>query len=79
VSKFNIHGSVHRNNILSQQDAHVTKFILSDNCSTCFRRYHHPSSGAQTTVTTASGNCYTVIDRVKYTDFPQNIHYQQQM
>jgi hypothetical protein len=30
----------------SQQDTHVTEFILSDNCSTCFG-YHHPSSGAQ--------------------------------
>ena len=55
---------MHRNNILlykSQQDAHVTEFILSDNCSICFGRYHHPSSGAQTTVTTASGNRYTVL------------------
>ena len=43
-----------------QQDAHVTEFILSDNCSTCFGRYYHPSSGAQTTVTTASGNGYAV-------------------
>jgi len=34
----------------SQQDAHATEFILSDNCSTCFGRYYHPSSGAQTTV-----------------------------
>ena len=33
----------------------VTQFILSGNCSTCFGWYHHPSSGAQTTVTTASG------------------------
>ena len=67
---FNIHGSVHRNNILCkfQQDAHVTEFILSDNCSTCFGRHYHPSSGAQTTVTTVSGNCYTVTDRVKFTD-----------
>jgi len=31
----------------SQQDAHAAKFILSDNCSTCFGRHHHPSSGAQ--------------------------------
>jgi hypothetical protein len=34
---FNVHGSAHRNNILvykSPQDAHVTEFILSDNCST---------------------------------------------
>ena len=61
---FNIHGSVHRNNILlykSQQDAHVTEYILSDNCSTCFGRDYHPSSGAQTTVTTAPGNRYTVL------------------
>ena len=36
-------------------------FILSDNCSTCFGRYYNPSSGAQTTVTTASGNRYTVL------------------
>ena len=64
VNKFNVHGSVHRNNILvyeSQQDAHVTEFILSDNFSTCFGRHYHPSSGAQTTVTTVSGNCYTVL------------------
>jgi hypothetical protein len=37
-----------------------TQFILSGNCSTCFGWYHHPSSGAQTTVSTASGICYTV-------------------
>jgi hypothetical protein len=64
VNLYNIHGSVHRNNILlykSQQDAQVTQFILSDNCSTCFGRYYHPSSGAQTIVTTASGNGYTVL------------------
>ena len=30
------------------------------NCSTCFGWYHHPSSGAQTTVSTASGICHTV-------------------
>jgi hypothetical protein len=56
--------SVHRNNILlykSQQYVHVTEFILSDNCSTCFGRYYHPSSGAQTTVTAASGNRYTLL------------------
>jgi len=33
----------------------VTQFILSGNCSTCFGRYHHPSSGTQTTVSAASG------------------------
>ena len=55
---------MHRSNILlykSQQDAYVTEFILSDNCSTCFGRHSRPSSGAQTTVTTASGNRYTVL------------------
>ena len=31
----------------SQQDAHVTEFILSDNCSTCFGRHYHPPSGVQ--------------------------------
>jgi hypothetical protein len=45
----------------SQQDAHVTEFILSDSCYTCFGRYYHPSSRAQTTATTASGNRYTVL------------------
>jgi len=32
-----------------------TQFILSVNCSTCFGWYLHPSSVAQTTVSTASG------------------------
>jgi hypothetical protein len=31
----------------SQQDAQVTEFILSDNCSTCFGRHYHKSSGAK--------------------------------
>ena len=55
---------MHRSNIFvykPQQDAQVTEFILSDNCSTCFGRHYHPSSGAQTTVTTVSGNRYTVL------------------
>jgi len=30
----------------------VTQFILSGNCCTCFGWYHHPSSGAHTTVST---------------------------
>jgi hypothetical protein len=60
---FSIHGSVHCNILLhkTQQDAQVTEFISSDNCSTCFGCHHHPSSGAQTTVTTASGNRYTIL------------------
>ena len=39
----------------------VTQFILSGNWSTCFGWYHHSSSGAQTTVSTTSGICHTVI------------------
>jgi len=38
----------------------VTQFILSGSCPTCFGCYHHPSSGAQTNVFTASGTYYTV-------------------
>jgi len=33
----------------------LTPFILSVNCSTCFEWSLHPSSGAQITVSTASG------------------------
>ena len=42
------------------------QFILSGNCSTCFGWYHHPSSGAQTTVSTASGICHTVTATCRY-------------
>jgi len=38
----------------------ITQFILSRKCSTYFGRCHHPSSRAQTTVSTASGICHTV-------------------
>jgi hypothetical protein len=38
----------------------VTQFILSGNCSTYSGWYCHPSSGAQTTVSTASGISHTV-------------------
>ena len=38
----------------------ATQFVLTENCSTCFGCYHHPISGAQTTVSTASGVCQTV-------------------
>jgi hypothetical protein len=44
----------------------VTQFILSGNCSTCFGWYHYPSSGAQTTVSTTSGICHTVIVICRY-------------
>jgi hypothetical protein len=48
-----------------QQDATLHSLFISGNCSTCFGWYRHPSSGAQTTVSTASGICHTVMDRVK--------------
>jgi hypothetical protein len=59
-SVFNVYGSVHRKNIVIyiQQDAALHS--LTGNCSTCFGWYHQPSSGAQTTVSTASGICHTV-------------------
>jgi len=44
----------------------VTPFILSGNCSTYFGWYLHPSSGAQTTVSTASGICHAFIAICRY-------------
>jgi len=44
----------------------VTQFILFGNCSKCFGWYHHPSSGTQTTVSTASGICQTVTATCRY-------------
>jgi len=41
---------------------------FTGNCSTCFGWYHHPSSGAQTTISMASGICHTATDRAKFTD-----------
>ena len=38
-----------------------TQFILSVNCSTCFGWSLHPSSGAQITVSTASGTCQPLL------------------
>jgi len=54
---FNLQGSVHPKYILIyiQQDAMLHILFISGNCSTCFRWYLHPSSGAHTTVSTASG------------------------
>jgi hypothetical protein len=45
----------------SQQDAHVTEFILSDNCSTCFGRHYHSSTGTQNNCNYSFGNRYTVL------------------
>ena len=60
--QFNVQGSVHRKCIpvYIQQDATFRSLFISGNCSTCIGWYLHPSSGAHTTVYTASGTCQTV-------------------
>jgi len=52
--------------LIYQSRRNVTQFISSGNCSTWFGWYHHPSSGAQTTVSTASGICHTVTAICRY-------------
>src|SRR5215475_2056172 len=49
-----------------QQDATLHRLFISGNCSTCFGWYFHPSSGAHTTVSTASGICHTVTAICRY-------------
>jgi hypothetical protein len=49
-----------------QQDATLHNLFISGNCSTCFGWYFHPSSGANTTVYTASGICHTVTAICRY-------------
>jgi len=71
ASKFNVHGSVHRNNILvyNSNKMHKSQNLFSLTTAlhvsgvTITHRQEH-----KTTVTTASGNRYTVTDRVKLTD-----------
>ena len=48
-SKFDVHGSVHRKRIFkyNQQDATLHSLFICVKCSTCFRRFLRPSSGAQ--------------------------------
>jgi hypothetical protein len=68
---FNVHGSVNRNNILVHNSNQMHKsqslFYLTTalhvSCVTITHLREHKA-----TVTTASGNRYTVIDRVKFTD-----------
>jgi len=64
----NVYGSVHRKNvpIYIQQYATLHTFIISGNCCICFGWYLHPSSGAHTTVSTASGICHTVTATCRY-------------
>jgi hypothetical protein len=62
AASFNIYGSMHCKSvpIYIQQDATLHSLFISGDCSTCFGWYYHPTSGAQTTVSTASGICHTV-------------------
>jgi hypothetical protein len=52
--------------IYIEQDATLHSLFISVNCSTCFGWYFHPSSGAHTTVSTASGICHTVTAICRY-------------
>jgi hypothetical protein len=47
-------------------DAKLHSLYISENYSTCFGWYFHPSSGAHTTVSTASGICHTVTAIYRY-------------
>jgi hypothetical protein len=49
-----------------QQDATLHSLFISGNCSTCFGWYFHQSSGAHTTVSTASSICHTVTAICRY-------------
>jgi hypothetical protein len=52
--------------IYIQQEETLHSLFISGNCSTCFGWYFHPSSGANTTVSTASGVCHTVTAICRY-------------
>jgi len=49
---------------LNKINIYNTSCVL--NCSTCLGWHNHPSSGAQTTVFTASGICHTVTATCRY-------------
>jgi hypothetical protein len=48
------------------QDATLHSLFIFGNCSTCFGWYFHPSSGAHTTVSSASGICHNVTVICRY-------------
>jgi hypothetical protein len=52
--------------IYIKQDETVHSLFISGNYSTCFGCYFHPSSGAHTTVCTASGIYHTVTAICRY-------------
>jgi hypothetical protein len=66
--KFDNYESVHRKYIpiYIQQDATLHTLFISGNYCTCFGCYFHPSSGAHTNLSTASGICHTVTVNYSY-------------
>jgi hypothetical protein len=62
IRRYTVYGSVHRKYM--QQDGTIRGLIVSGNCSTCFGWYFHPTSGAHTTVSTASGICHSTITAI---------------
>ena len=62
-----------------QQDATLHSLFISGNCSTCFGWYLHPSSGAHTTVSTASGTCQTRTATCHYSGREQYVFDKYQM
>jgi hypothetical protein len=64
---FNIHGSVHRNNILIyiQQDVMLHSLFYLET-ATCFGWYLHLSTATQTIVSTESGICQAVTATCRY-------------
>jgi hypothetical protein len=66
---FNVHGSLQYKNILIYIQQNATLHILFYfiwKLLYMFRVVHHPSSGAQTTISTASVICYTVTATFRY-------------
>ena len=51
---------------ISKKMQRYTVYFISGNCSTCFGWYFHPSSGAHTTLSTASGIYHTVTAICRY-------------
>jgi hypothetical protein len=68
IRRFNVHVSVHGKYIpiCIQQNETLNILFIFGNCSTCFGWYFHTSSGAHTTLSTASGICHTVTANCRY-------------
>ena len=64
----NVENIVSPNSIIIyiQEDETLHSLFISGNCSTCFGWYFHPSSGAHTTVSTASSISHTVTVMCRY-------------